>query len=82
MGLEIEVSRLQGQMNDKETMCRYCANKLGVHIGIMYFLVVDSHMSSIFINSHACYEVRNTISVSVLSRDSDIELTFTCICTK
>ena len=31
--LQQQISNLQGQLNDREAMCRYCASKLDVHIG-------------------------------------------------
>ncbi|XP_005105675.1 TBC1 domain family member 5 isoform X2 [Aplysia californica] len=31
--LQEQVTHLQGELNDKATMCRYCASKLDVHIG-------------------------------------------------
>ncbi|XP_071104009.1 TBC1 domain family member 5-like isoform X6 [Haliotis cracherodii] len=30
--MQLQVSKLQGQMNDKSAMCRYCSTKLDIHI--------------------------------------------------
>lgn len=31
--MQEQISRLQGELNDKASMCRYCSCKLDVHIG-------------------------------------------------
>ena len=31
--LQQQICSLQGQLNDREALCRYCASKLDVHIG-------------------------------------------------
>ena len=44
--LEAQISFLQGQLNDLDAMCKYCAKVMDMHLGVEHHLEYSAYSGS------------------------------------
>ncbi|XP_070175204.1 TBC1 domain family member 5-like isoform X2 [Littorina saxatilis] len=81
--LQQQIGSLQGQLNDREAMCRYCASKLDVHIGRLQEELSRKHLDAedeIMVSLAGIKLVRDVLngtlrfSQNILDEDGEIHI--------
>ncbi|XP_043365024.1 TBC1 domain family member 5 isoform X4 [Dermochelys coriacea] len=74
--LETQISFLQGQLNDLEAMCKYCAKMMNTHLGNIQEVILQEHLEKedeILVSLAGLKQVKDILKGSLRFNQSQLE---------
>uniref|UniRef100_A0A8C8RRE1 TBC1 domain family member 5 n=1 Tax=Pelusios castaneus TaxID=367368 RepID=A0A8C8RRE1_9SAUR len=74
--LETQISFLQGQLNDLEAMCKYCAKMMNMHLGNIQEVILQEHLEKeddILVSLAGLKQIKDILKGSLRFNQSQLE---------
>ncbi|XP_066571790.1 TBC1 domain family member 5 isoform X2 [Amia ocellicauda] len=74
--LEAQISFLQGQLNDLEAMCKYCAKMMNAHIGKIQDVILQEHLEKedeVLVSLAGLKQIKDILKGSLRFNQSQLE---------
>ncbi|NWH43601.1 TBCD5 protein, partial [Fregata magnificens] len=74
--LEAQISFLQGQLNDLEAMCKYCAKMMNTHLGNIQEVILEEHLEKedeILVSLAGLKQIKDILKGSLRFNQSQLE---------
>ncbi|KAG8139160.1 putative TBC1 domain family member 5 isoform a protein, partial [Naja naja] len=74
--LETQISFLQGQLNELEAMCKYCAKMMNIHLGNIQEVILQEHLEKedeILVSLAGLKQIKDILKGSLRFNQSQLE---------